>query len=508
MAATTAAPDERDWSWSIGVQSFNRQDPDAVIGSPRSLEVLACEGVAPNELIYKPLHLFEQDGLDPEVAKMRHDFVDARRQDLISAALAQMCKAETGTSDDAGVPGARLFGPSLPDWPQTVAFFKLWQSKLDRHTTLDEQGQRRETVPLRRNSEPHLQDTEPTSLDGTATLSPARIARAKSRSSPSGELHTSLSQPALSDTLSLMRAVPHLGRADEEMARKTEELLLTQRQSELRRLSLAHAEEEKSAKAKAEIARRGLERANTVDNKNKQLRQLREEQASKNENEATRVQRAYRDLVFSPNGTQLLASPKGSTLMSTLRTSLGSTQGAATDDELLLSCFDDVPSPGTKSSKVWSERAHEKSLSMRDAEEFRRNAVSVQHTQTLQQRKEKALSQSFAQNEFTAQRNLENRIRFKYTHSGVLRQQEEMKTAQLRAWQRTEARLSQDQERSENMDALRRELKDLRRTQRLLSERQQRRKLRYQKLRPEAGVAGGTLSTPEASMDNITQQLL
>merc|ERR1712032_728436 len=263
---------------------------------------------------------------------------------------------------------------------------------------------------------------------------------------------------------------------------------------------------------KAEIARRGLERANNMDNKNKELRQLREEQASRNQDDKTRVQRVYRDLVFSPNGSQLLASPKGSMLMSTLKESLHSSEGALTD-EVLLACVDDLPS-GIKGSKVWSERAHERFISMRDEQEFHRNALSIKHTEELQRRKEKALSHRFAQNSKTAQRNLESRIRWKYTHCGVLRQQEEMKDARMRAWQQAEARLSEDQESSENMCKLLKELKDLRRTQRLLSERQQRRKRKYQLLRPKQAAAAkavhvamsGAVSTPEASINTLLEQ--
>lgn len=301
-------------------------------------------------------------------------------------------------------------------------------------------------------------------------------------------MHNTLSQSTLEDTLSLMRTVPRRSRADEDMARRTEELLVTQRQAELRRLSLAHATEAKSSKVKAEIALRGLERARSGDNKNKQLRQLREEQASKNEDDKTRDQRAHRDLVFSPNGTaKLLASSKGFSPTSTLKLSPSSNQEAEASDELLLASSDELLSSGAKSPKVWSEKAHERYNSMRDEQEIRRNTLSIKQTQDLQQRKEKALSQSFDKNAVTAQRNLEHRIRWKYTHSEVLRQQQEMADANLRAWQRTEARLSEEQERSASMGNLRMELKDLRRTQRLLSERQQRRKLKYQPLGPEHG---------------------
>ena len=50
----------------------------------------ACDaqGILPRELAYKPLEVFQLPGLDPRVVQLRYEFMEARRQDLLSAARA------------------------------------------------------------------------------------------------------------------------------------------------------------------------------------------------------------------------------------------------------------------------------------------------------------------------------------------------------------------------------------------------------------------------------------
>ena len=58
------------------------------IGSPRSLAALDAQGILPRELAYKPLEVFQLPGLDPRVVQLRYEFMESRRQDLLSAARA------------------------------------------------------------------------------------------------------------------------------------------------------------------------------------------------------------------------------------------------------------------------------------------------------------------------------------------------------------------------------------------------------------------------------------
>ena len=50
---------------------FLEHDPKASIDSPRSLTACSQEGVAPQDLIYKPIEAFTEKGLEPRLVKLR-----------------------------------------------------------------------------------------------------------------------------------------------------------------------------------------------------------------------------------------------------------------------------------------------------------------------------------------------------------------------------------------------------------------------------------------------------
>ncbi|CAD7948225.1 unnamed protein product [Amoebophrya sp. A120] len=64
---------------------FLEHDTKAIIDSPRSLQACAGEGVAPQDLIYKPIEAFAEKGLEPRLVKLRYDFFEAKRNDLLAA---------------------------------------------------------------------------------------------------------------------------------------------------------------------------------------------------------------------------------------------------------------------------------------------------------------------------------------------------------------------------------------------------------------------------------------
>merc|ERR1719420_501200 len=57
-----------------------------MITSPRSLQACKNEGVMPQELIFRPIKAFEEKNLSPRLVKLRYDFFEAKRKDLLAAA--------------------------------------------------------------------------------------------------------------------------------------------------------------------------------------------------------------------------------------------------------------------------------------------------------------------------------------------------------------------------------------------------------------------------------------
>merc|ERR1719160_2262421 len=69
----------------VTLSDFPEYDPGAYINSPRSLTACKQEGVMPLDLIYKPLETFSEKGLSPRLVKLRYDFFEAKRRDLLSS---------------------------------------------------------------------------------------------------------------------------------------------------------------------------------------------------------------------------------------------------------------------------------------------------------------------------------------------------------------------------------------------------------------------------------------
>jgi len=70
----------------VSLANFNENDPKCVINSPRSLQACKSEGVLPQELSFKPIEAFQERALSPRLIKLRFDFFEAKRRDLLAAA--------------------------------------------------------------------------------------------------------------------------------------------------------------------------------------------------------------------------------------------------------------------------------------------------------------------------------------------------------------------------------------------------------------------------------------
>jgi hypothetical protein len=65
---------------------FPGYDPLAKITTPRSILACSSEGIDVLDLQYKPLEAFSEPNLSPRLVKLRYDFFEAKRKDLLSAA--------------------------------------------------------------------------------------------------------------------------------------------------------------------------------------------------------------------------------------------------------------------------------------------------------------------------------------------------------------------------------------------------------------------------------------
>eukprot|EP00928_Gymnodinium_smaydae_P070126 TRINITY_DN54051_c0_g1_i1.p1 TRINITY_DN54051_c0_g1~~TRINITY_DN54051_c0_g1_i1.p1 ORF type:complete len:567 (+),score=167.90 TRINITY_DN54051_c0_g1_i1:130-1701(+) len=70
----------------VSLANFEETNPKCVISSPRSLQACKQEGVLPQELQYKPPEAFQEKCLSPRLVKLRYDFFEAKRRDLLAAA--------------------------------------------------------------------------------------------------------------------------------------------------------------------------------------------------------------------------------------------------------------------------------------------------------------------------------------------------------------------------------------------------------------------------------------
>jgi hypothetical protein len=71
---------------AVSLATFDDRDTKSVVNSPRSLQACKLEGVLPQELLYKPPEAFQERQLSPRLVKLRYDFFEAKRRDLLAAA--------------------------------------------------------------------------------------------------------------------------------------------------------------------------------------------------------------------------------------------------------------------------------------------------------------------------------------------------------------------------------------------------------------------------------------
>ena len=71
----------------ISLVSYPERSTEPFELTPRSLAACAAEGIDPLELVYKPVEEFVEKGLSPRLVKLRYDFYEAKRKDLMASAI-------------------------------------------------------------------------------------------------------------------------------------------------------------------------------------------------------------------------------------------------------------------------------------------------------------------------------------------------------------------------------------------------------------------------------------
>lgn len=71
----------------MSLAAFRVSDPNCVLASPRSLHACEVEGIAPDELTYRPLESFYDGLLSPRLVALRYNVHEAKRHDLLASAI-------------------------------------------------------------------------------------------------------------------------------------------------------------------------------------------------------------------------------------------------------------------------------------------------------------------------------------------------------------------------------------------------------------------------------------
>lgn len=69
----------------ISLATFDEMNGKTCVNSPRSLRACKSEGVMPEELLHRPIDMFQERALSPRLVKLRYDFFEAKRRDLLAA---------------------------------------------------------------------------------------------------------------------------------------------------------------------------------------------------------------------------------------------------------------------------------------------------------------------------------------------------------------------------------------------------------------------------------------
>jgi len=253
------------------LQDLPEFDPEAEVSTPRSVAACQYEGILPQELTYRPIEIFEDACSDLDVAQLRFEFCEARRQDLLETAKAAFLtgadRAIGGTTSPTSQ--ARLASPSASntspntslsasmmsgfgepeawvserlhvcdaDFPRTMAFFHNWQLDLSPFTVSSSsndggglsKSMSSPSLTLTPSSR-QRKNTSCSTRDPAVAHLPFVHQWAHARPGtllPDRSFVSSAAEPEIVDLLSKIRSAPRIGNSEKEGAVLTEGLLVT-----------------------------------------------------------------------------------------------------------------------------------------------------------------------------------------------------------------------------------------------------------------------------------------
>lgn len=436
---------EPSWKWSSSLEDFREFDPDAVIGSPRSMAACDAQGILPRELRYKPLELFMMPGVDPRVAQLRYDFMENRRQDLLGAArstrqaiidlAAEAERAQPGDGKQAKALGERtpdLHTTLQPSWDEggppdpslagapTTPYLqaRAWFHEVLRTYSFSNAAASCPSSPagsskgMTGDLEAALPPVSPTSSLGSP------LSRMKNRREPRSSITRAASEGEIRGLLDKVRYAPRATRVDQDMSKKSDDLHIVYPALVAKWRRKANSDQHRLTDRRIDMATETFDRLVIQDEENYQSGKLREAMhAQSAEDDPTQLISPS-----SPAGEQNPPMSPFSTMRSTSRTTLRASQTLSSASRGFAASM-----KRSGSSMSFGERqdnAREKNLALHRNFEIQRQEalqIAVAESQAL---KERLVAEDLAAKWRIAQSLLDERVAWRTQFNKVAGDQE------------------------------------------------------------------------------------
>lgn len=482
---------EPSWKWSSSLEDFREFDPDATIGSPRSVAACDAQGILPRELRYKPLELFMLPGVDPRVAQLRYDFMESRRQDLLSAArstrqaimdlAAEAERAQPGNSKQAKVLGARTADlhttlqpswdeggppdPSLAGAPTTPYIQALgWFHEVLNSYSFANAAASPPPSPAG-NQKGKTGDLEATlpPVSPTSSYAGSPLSRLKNRKEPRPEITRAASEGEIRGLLDRVKYAPRATRADEDFAKKSDDLQIVYPKLVAKWRHKANSDQSRLTDRRIDMATETFDRLVIQDEEDYQSGKLREAMhAQAAEDDPTRE--------VSPASPAAANYPPMSpfgTMRSTSRSTLRASRTLSSASRTFAST---MHSTGSRMS--FGERqdnARERNLALKRDFEINRQEVMQKSIVDAQEMKERLVADDLGIKWRVAQSLLEERVAWRAQYDKVATDQENHEAFKRDFFQKRDEQQRAQRDRVGDSVEMRKEIQHLRDVNRKLN---------------------------------------